>query len=66
MCPPKAPSKAEIAASQPPNRMAAVLPDGGDPVVRASLKNARKLAQSSMIFTNAAGTLGMPSVAGGG
>lgn len=61
MCPPKAPKMKDIAV--PPQRMAAVLPDGGDPLVRQSLRGARGLARSAMIFTNQTGALGLPSVA---
>lgn len=52
----------------PVERMAAVLPDGGDPMVRLGLRNTRKLARSSMIFTNQMGAVGMPATAtlGGG
>ena len=66
MCPPKAPKMKDIAV--PPQRQAAVLPDGGDPMVRQGLKNMKELSRSTMIFTSASGNLGLPSTAtlGGG
>ena len=54
---PKAPDVPEI-----PDRRASVLPDGGDPAIRAMNRNRRRLMPSSMIFTNQ-GTLGAPSLA---
>lgn len=53
---PKAPKVQEI-----PDRRPSVLPDGGDPSIRALNRNRRRLMPSSMIFTNQ-GTLGAPSV----
>ena len=44
-----------------PDRRASVLPDGGDPTVRLSDKNKRRLMAASSVFTNQ-GTLGIPSV----
>lgn len=61
MCVPKAPKAPKL---QPiPDRRASVLPDGGDPSRRLSDRAQRRLAVSSMIFTNQ-GTLGAPSVSG--
>ena len=60
---PKAPKVPKV-----PDRMASVLPDGGDPAMRAMNRNRRRLMPSAMIFTNQ-GTLGAPSTAspsGGG
>lgn len=58
MCsPPKAPKPEPI-----PDRRASVLPDGGDPSVRLSNRNRRRMMPSAMIFSNQ-GTLGAPSVA---
>lgn len=54
---PKAPKVEPI-----PDRRASVLPDGGDPAMRALNRNRRRLMPSSMIFTKQ-GTLGAPSVA---
>ncbi len=54
---PKAPKVEPI-----PDRRASVLPDGGDPSVRAMNRNRRRLTPSSMIFSNQ-GTLGAPSIA---
>lgn len=44
-----------------PDRRAGVVPDQGDPGVRAAFRNRRRMMPSAMIFTNQ-GTLGMPSV----
>lgn len=54
---PKAPDVKPI-----PDRRPSVLPDGGDPSVRAGNRNKRRFMASSMIFTNQ-GTLGAPSIA---
>jgi hypothetical protein len=53
---PKAPKVQPI-----PDRVAARLPDQGDPGVRATSRTKRKLMPAAMIFTNQ-GTLGAPSV----
>lgn len=53
---PKTPKVPEV-----PDRMASVLPDGGDPAIRQMNRNRRRLMPSSMIFTNQ-GTLGAPSI----
>ena len=45
-----------------PDRRASVLPDAGDPSVRMTNRNRRRLMPSAMIFTKQ-GTLGAPSVA---
>ena len=55
---PKAPQVEQI-----PIHQAMVLPDGGDPAVRMGMRGQRKLNRSAMIFSNAAGALGAPSVA---
>ncbi len=55
---PKAPKVEKV-----PVHQAMVLPDGGDPMVRASLRGQRKLNRSAMIFSNSAGTLGAPPAA---
>jgi hypothetical protein len=55
---PKAPKVEKI-----PIHQAMVLPDGGDPAVRAGMRGQRKLNRSAMIFSNSAGTLGSPPVA---
>ena len=47
-----------------PDRRASVLPDQGDPSVRAAMRNRRKMMPSAMIFTNQ-GTLGVPSTTAG-
>lgn len=61
MCsPPKAPQVTPI-----PDRRVAVMPDGGDPSVRMADRNKRRLTSAAMIFSNQ-GTLGAPSVTGGG
>ena len=52
---PKAPTVTPV-----PDRMASVLPDGGDPAVRATARNRNRMMTSSMIFSNQ-GTLGAPS-----
>lgn len=57
---PKAPKVEPI-----PDRRASVLPDGGDPSVRQTNRNRKRLMPSSMIFTNQ-GTLGAPSIASPG
>lgn len=54
---PKVPKVPDI-----PDRRAAILPDAGDPSVRAGARNKRKISPSMMIFTNQ-GTLGAPSTA---
>lgn len=41
------------------------MPDGGDPSVRMADRNKRRLTSAAMIFSNQ-GTLGAPSVTGGG
>lgn len=57
---PKTPKVPEI-----PDRRASVLPDGGDPSVRLTNRNRRRLMPSAMIFTNQ-GTLGVPNTGVGG
>lgn len=47
-----------------PVRQPVLLPDNGDPAVRAALKGQRRLTSSAMIFSNAGGSLGAPSVSG--
>jgi hypothetical protein len=47
-----------------PLRQAVLLPDNGDPAVRAGLKGQRRLTTSAMIFANRGGSLGAPSVSG--
>lgn len=63
MCAPGPPKMTAAAGTVPPTRMSAVLPDGGDPTVRASLKNMARLSRSAMILTNQSGGLGSPMVA---
>lgn len=58
MCAPKKPK-----VEKTPVRMAAVLPDGGDPSVRDAQRSRRRLTTSAMIFSNQS-TLGAPSVSG--
>jgi hypothetical protein len=61
MCAPKPPKAPKV---QPiPDRRASVLPNGGDPSIRASRRNRRATMPSAMIFTNQ-GTLGAPSITG--
>lgn len=60
MSAPKTPKVEKI-----PIHQAVLLPDNGDPTVRAGLKGQRRLTTSAMIFANRGGTLGAPSVTGG-
>lgn len=46
-----------------PVHQAMILPDAGDPAVRASLRGNRKLARSAMMFSNSSGALGTPMTA---
>lgn len=55
---PKAPTMPEI-----PQRQPVLMPDGGDPLVRAGLRGQRRLTTSAMIFSKG-GSLGSPSVSG--
>jgi len=57
--PPKTPAVEKI-----PDRQPLLLPDGGDPLVRAGLRSTSgRLRSSAMIFANRTGALGAPSVA---
>ena len=47
-----------------PIRQPVLIPDNGDPTVRAALKGQRRLTTSAMIFSGSQGTLGAPSVSG--
>lgn len=58
MCAPKPPKVEKL-----PVRAAAILPDGGDPTVRANARSNRRLTTSAMIFSKG-GKLGAPSVTG--
>lgn len=58
MCSAPSPPKPE----KVPVHQMMVLPDNGDPAVRASLRGQKRLARSSMMFSSAAG-LGTPPVA---
>ena len=49
-----------------PERQAAKLPDGGSTAQRTDQQLARRRALMATIFTSPTGTLGMPSVTGGG
>ena len=46
-----------------PDRQPLLMPDGGDPLVRAALRGSGKLRTSAMIFANRSGAIGAPSVA---
>jgi hypothetical protein len=65
MCAPSAPKIAKTPAVEPiPDRQPLLLPDGGDPSVRAGLGSGNgKLRTSAMIFANRSGTLNAPSIA---
>lgn len=56
---PKVPKVEKIPVRQP-----IMLPDGGDPGVRAALRGQRRLTTSAMIFANRGGSLGAPSISG--
>lgn len=56
---PKTPKVQDIPMRQP-----LLLPDNGDPAVRASLKGQRRLGTSAMIFAGRGGSLGSPSTSG--
>ena len=53
---PKVPAVPEI-----PDRRAAILPDAGDPGVRAAARSKGRMSAASMIFTKQS-TLGAPTV----
>ena len=58
MCVPKPP---KIPAPTPiPDRRASVLPNGGDPAIRAMDRSKRRLTSASAIFSNQT-TLGQPA-----
>lgn len=57
---PKVPKVAPI-----PDRRASVLPDNGDPALRANDRSKRRLTSAAAIYSNQA-TLGMPMVSGAG
>jgi hypothetical protein len=59
MCAPSTPKVQQVPIRQP-----VLLPDNGDPSVRAGLTGQRRLTTSAMIFSNKGGTLGMPAVTG--
>ncbi len=61
MCAPKAPKMPKV--EKVPIHQAMVLPDGGDPAVRAGLRGQRRLSRSAMIFSSSTGALGAPSLA---
>lgn len=56
---PKIPDPAPI-----PDRRASVLPNGGDPAIRAMDRSKRRLTSAAAIFTNQA-TLGAPTTTAG-
>lgn len=59
-------SKPKIPPPVPiPDRRASVLPDGGQPEIRAMDRSKRRLTSAAAIYSNQS-TLGMPSVTGGG
>lgn len=60
MCPPKIKTPKVQAI---PDRRPSVLPDGGDPSVRMSNRNRRRMMPSAMIFSNQ-GSLGAPGTSG--
>lgn len=48
-----------------PDRRASVLPDGGDPAMRANDRSKRRLTSAAAIYSNQT-TLGTPMVTGNG
>jgi hypothetical protein len=58
-----APSPKTPKVEKIPDRQPLLMPDGGDPLVRASMRGSGKLRTSAMIFANRSGSLGAPSVA---
>ena len=46
-----------------PVHQAMILPDAGDPAVRASLRGQKRLARSAMMFTGTTGAHGAPLTA---
>lgn len=53
---PKTPKVQEI-----PDRAMIMLPDNGDPSIRQSLRNPRRLTTSAMVFAERSGKLNMPT-----
>jgi hypothetical protein len=45
-----------------PQRAMAMLPDNGDPTVRMSLRNPRRLTTSAMVFAERSGKLAPPNI----